>query len=126
MTTLYDEYDPARPLEMPMERMYRASVGPFSGRVVQFAGITPGTTKEDIFYLWLSDLITGKLDCHQTPREGLRDFCRVMPEELNTAEQRSLETRARFYAEMCVAFAELVLDPNAGKGPEHFCCGYEF
>ena len=70
--------------------------------------------------LWLTDIVTEGFECHQTSREGLRDFLAVAPEELNEQEKGSLESRARKYAEMSVAFSELVQDPNAGKGPEHF------
>ena len=125
METLYDEYDLEKPNAMPMNRLYRSQKGPFPGRVAQFAGITPGRTSKgetkDVFNLWLSDLETGELECYQTSREGLRDFCRVMPKELDGSEQKALESRARAYATMCMVFADLSKDPDAGKGPEHFC-----
>lgn len=125
--TLYDDYNPARPLDMPMNRMYKSQKGPFPGRVCQFAGITTGRTREgktdNVFNLWLSDLVTGELDCYQTSREGLREFQSIMPDELDSRGKESLEARAKLYAEMCVEFSRLLQNPNAGKGPEHFVGG---
>jgi hypothetical protein len=128
--TLYDDYNPTHPLDLPMNRMYRSQKGPFPGRVCQFAGITPGKTREgktdDVFNLWLSDLVTGELECYQTSREELREFHRVMPDGLGNKERIALEGRAKLYAQMCVEFARLSQDPNAGKGPEHFSAVDDF
>ncbi len=117
--SLYDDYDPAQPLRMPIDRLYRNAREPFSGRTFIFAGITSGGTG-DVFNLLLLNLMTGESCYHQTSREGLKEFHRVEQGGLSAAERRALESRSRGYAEMCAAFAALTRDPDAGKGLEHF------
>jgi len=124
MADLYDEYTPENPCEMPMNHLYRAASGSLAGRAVMFAGAFPHQ-KEGRFDLCLIDLLTEQLFRNLATREDLRNYLRIMPADLTPEESAALDLRARQYAEMCVTFAELSQDPDAGKGPEHDR-GFEF
>lgn len=123
MSSLYEDYDPRDAFEMPMDRLYRSEKGPFPGKVVVFAGIYPkgNENNEEMFDLWITDLLTKMLDCHRISRDGLKGFLAVSPDSLEPDEKRALESRFRQNAAISSAFAKFVRDPNAGKGPEHFC-----
>ena len=117
MLTLFDEYDPVNP-SSTIERLCRDEREGSTRKVSLCAGIYPG--KEGNIKLYLSDLFTGQLSEHYIPKERLRDFEVLIPDDLNDEETRALDQRAGAFAEMCIVFAKLVNDPNAGKGPEHF------
>jgi len=75
--------------------------------------------------LLLSELLTRKVNECDVSLEDLRSYKQVSPEELTPKEKNAVDAQAKLYAKMCQVFSELVQDPNAGKGPEHFCGDYD-
>jgi len=116
MPTLYDRYK-ANPLSA-FGGLYRDTGEDSTGRVSQCSGLY--LDKEGMFTLYLSDLLTGKLDDRYIPKERLKDFDVLTLDDLNEEETQALNQKAEIYAKMCQAFAKFARDPNAGKGPEHF------
>jgi hypothetical protein len=114
--TLYEIYS-IEPLEV-IECLCKPTIGDSVGRVSLCGGILPG--EKGNVTLYLTDLLTNRFWEVYIPEEDLKKFEILYLEDLDRAQTKALEKRVMQFAEISKIFSELVKDPNAGKGPEHF------